>query len=423
MNILIIAYDWTPRNVISTHRIYSFAKYWSKMGHKITLLTSKKYVFDKPLDLFLPRLKKVKVISIDNKNYTRYLGYLFFFSNFLRKVKFFLSSKFNFSINLKYNWYKNADTYLKKSKKNFDVVVSSYGPAEAHLLACNVKKKNKNIIWFADYRYLWYKFSNNPKIKRLESKTVGKYADCVSGVSIYIKKKITSYLNIPAINIYNGFDIDKAIIEKTFSKIKKNKRVTPLRIIYTGTLFHYRDPKPLLNVLLSLHKKGYFKYGEVVVEFYGERLHYLDQILKDNPNYLFLVKRIGHVTFNKSLLIQKKAGLLLLLENSFIHNKGNLTGKLFEYIFSGSPILLLGCEHKTEIVEILKKTGTGIAFSPKENTKLENFLKKIITKKRLTNFYRPKIKNILEYTRKNQAEKMLFEIKKYYNNKNNTSIK
>ena len=98
MNILIIAYDWIPRNVISTHRIYSFAKYWSKMGHKITVLTSKKKVFDKPLDLFLPRLKKVKVISIDNKNYTRYLDYLFFFSNFLRKVKFFLSSKFNFSI-------------------------------------------------------------------------------------------------------------------------------------------------------------------------------------------------------------------------------------------------------------------------------------------------------------------------------------
>ena len=131
---------------------------------------------------------------------------------------------------------------------------------------------------------------------------------------------------------------------------------------------------------------------------------------------------MGHVSFAKSLLIQKKAGLLLLLENSLFHNKGNLTGKLFEYIFSGSPILLLGCEHKSEIVKILKKTGTGIAFSLKEKTKLENFLKEIITKK-LTNFYRPKIKHILEYTRKYQAEKMLFEIKKYYNNKNSNPIK
>jgi hypothetical protein len=334
-----------------------------------------------------------------------------------------LINKLNYPVNLNYNWYKNAGTYLKKSKKNFDAVVSSYGPAEAHLLALDVKKKNKNIVWFADYRDLWSQFSNNPKIKRLELKTVGKYADCATAVSIYIKKKINSYLNIPAINIYNGFDIDKAKIKKTFLKIKKNKKVTPLRIIYTGTLFYHRDPKHLLNALFSLHKKGYFKYGEVVVEFYGERLHCLDQFLKDNPSYLFFVKRIGHVSFAKSLLIQKKAGLLLLLENSLIHNKGNLTGKLFEYIFSGSPILLLGCEHKTEIVKILKKTGTGIAFSPKENTKLENFLKEIITKKKLTNFYRPKIKHLLEYTRKFQAEKMLLEIKKYYNNKNNTSIK
>jgi hypothetical protein len=423
MNILIIAYDWIPRNVISTHRIYSFAKYWSKMGHKITVLTSKKKVFDKPLDLFLPRLKKVKVISIDNSNYTKYLGFLFLFSNFLRKVKFFFFNKLNYNFNLKYNWYKNASEYLKKSKNNFDIVVSSYGPEEAHLLGSDLKKNNKNIIWFADYRDLWSQFSIDSKTKRLELKTVGKYADCLTGVSVYIKKQINSFLNIPALSIYNGFDIDKAKIKKTFLKIKKNKKVLPLRIIYTGTLFNYRDPTPLFKVLFSLYKKGYFKYGEVVVEFYGERLSYLDKFLENNPAYLLFVKKMGHVSFAKSLSIQKKAGLLLLLESSLSHNKGNLTGKFFEYIFSGSPILLIGCEHKTEIVKLLKKTATGIAFSPKEYTKLENFLKEIITKNKLPNFYRPKVKNILEYSRKNQAEKMLFEMKKYYSYKNNTFIK
>ena len=75
-NILIIAYDWPPRNVISTHRVYSFAKYWSKIGHTITVLTAKKKFFDRPLDLFLPRLPNVKVINLDYKSYVSYFNFL-----------------------------------------------------------------------------------------------------------------------------------------------------------------------------------------------------------------------------------------------------------------------------------------------------------------------------------------------------------
>ena len=32
LKITIITYSWPPRNSISTHRPYSWAKYWSKKG-------------------------------------------------------------------------------------------------------------------------------------------------------------------------------------------------------------------------------------------------------------------------------------------------------------------------------------------------------------------------------------------------------
>ena len=43
--ILIISYDWTPRNSIGVHRPYSWAKYWSLNGYEVTVLTSKKKIF------------------------------------------------------------------------------------------------------------------------------------------------------------------------------------------------------------------------------------------------------------------------------------------------------------------------------------------------------------------------------------------
>jgi hypothetical protein len=409
-NILIVAYDWPPRNVISSHRAYSFAKYWSKMGHTITVLTAKKKFFDRPLDLSLPRLPNVKIINLDYKSYLVYFSFLIIFYNILRKVKYFFSKNLNLEFNLKSNWLISAKTYIQNKKLNFDIMVSSFGPPESHLIAYEIKNKNKNIFWVADYRDFWSQNIDDNKHQQDEKKYVGKNANLLTCVSEYIKKKISAYLNIEAIKIYNGYDFNKAEIKKKLFP-KKKIELIPLRIIYTGTLFEHRDPTPLFEAIFRLYEKRYINYGEILVEFFGERLFHLDRILKKNPRYKFFVKRHEHVEYKKSLSLQKNAGLLLLLESSISHKMGNLTGKLFEYMASGRPILLIGCQHKSEISQILRKTGTGMSFSPKENYKLEGFIKKIITKKNI-NFYRPKLENIIKYSRKSQSEKMLSEINK-----------
>jgi hypothetical protein len=409
-NILIIAYDWPPRNVISTHRVYSFAKYWSKMGHTITVLTAKKKFFDRPLDLSLPRLRNVKVINLDYKSYVSYFNFLIIFHNLLRKIKYFFSRNLNLQFNLKSNWLISAKTYIQNKKLNFDIIVSSFGPAECHLIAYEIKNKNKNTFWVADYRDFWSQHTNNNKEKQSEKKYVGENANLVTCVSEYLKKKIHLFLNIESIKIYNGYDFDKYEIKKRLFT-KKKIEIIPLRIVYTGTLFEHRDPTPLFEAIFRLYEKKYINYGEIVVEFFGERLFLLDEILKKNPRYKFFVKRHESVGYKKSLSLQKNAGLLLLLESSISYKMGNLTGKLFEYMVSGRPILLIGCQHKSEISQIVRKTGVGISFSPKENYKLEGFIKKIVTKKKI-NFYRPKLENIIKYSRKSQSEKMLSEINK-----------
>ena len=49
MNVVIITYDWPPRNAVSVHRPYSWAKYLAELGVDVTILTAAKRSFDEPL--------------------------------------------------------------------------------------------------------------------------------------------------------------------------------------------------------------------------------------------------------------------------------------------------------------------------------------------------------------------------------------
>ena len=44
LKIVIISYSWPPRNAISVHRPYSWARYWSEQGNDVTVLTAKKQI-------------------------------------------------------------------------------------------------------------------------------------------------------------------------------------------------------------------------------------------------------------------------------------------------------------------------------------------------------------------------------------------
>ena len=70
---------------------------------------------------------------------------------------------------------------------------------------------------------------------------------------------------------------------------------------------------------------------------------------------------MGHVSREKALQAQRNADLLLLLESSNEESRGVLTGKIFEYIASGRPIICIGSRLDFEIGQTLFKTGSGIS--------------------------------------------------------------
>jgi glycosyltransferase involved in cell wall biosynthesis len=75
--------------------------------------------------------------------------------------------------------------------------------------------------------------------------------------------------------------------------------------------------------------------------------------------------------------------ILFLILPDHKSNKSIITGKLFEYIASGKPIICLGPEDG-DAAEIIKTAGSGKTFKYTDDKGIYNFFKSLIENKKET---------------------------------------
>ena len=74
LNILIISHSFPPYMNVGGLRAYSWAKYWSELGHNITVMTSKnrgEFSYTSIFKIDMP--ENIEIIEIDNPLY-KYFG-------------------------------------------------------------------------------------------------------------------------------------------------------------------------------------------------------------------------------------------------------------------------------------------------------------------------------------------------------------
>jgi glycosyltransferase involved in cell wall biosynthesis len=414
--ILIITYNWPPRNAIGTHRPYSWAKYWSEYGAEITVLTAKKYAFDAPLDLDLNIPSKVVVHEIPYLNLSNKSSQIFrwrFLRTLAKKVKKVFMVAFGLSIDPRLGWVKCSRPIAHKLAHDIDIVISTYGPAASHLIAKEMKLENPKIRWIADYRDLWSinytdrspEWAKRSLMKR-ELDTIVGFSDGASTVSVGLSKKLQEFLGLPVIVSFNGYDISNERLLNNLTKSKKIHKQTPIKIIYTGAIYKgYRDPSPLFDAISILDKKGIIVPGDIAVEFYGGSLGSLEKCnyYRDCFQYIDIK---GHVSRDHSLFAQSNADLLLLLESPHPDASLGLTGKIFEYIATGVPVMSLGSSKNSAIDELLSETGTGYCFEDSVS-EITDALLALLDGKNFP-WFKPNYDKISFYSRENQA-KILYE--------------
>jgi glycosyltransferase involved in cell wall biosynthesis len=423
MKILIVSTFFPPTNSIASLRPYSWAKYWSKMGHEVTVLTTKKnqHETDLKLDcsmfrivevpLWIPfanvyRNEKKIIINQDNLNIKQILLKQIkrLYDIFTQKTGCFLTCRYP---DWNDYWAKKALQFV--AEHQWDLVVSTGGPYSVHRVGYFLKKKKWTKKWVIDWRDLWTKnhiYKGFPLFHPLEKyleKIFHNNADLITAVSEPLAYALRQMTRTPVEIIYNGFDSDD-FIDLLRRPRKDNNR---LEIVYTGTIYRpYQDPSPFFEALSQLIKQGYITKKDVHITFAGNQADVSDLAQQHNiiDSYTFA----GFLPRNKALEMQYDADIVLFLEFEKQGVEGVLTGKLFEYLFIAREIWGIGCSNTTEPGSLIEKSNSGIAFG-KDIEKIKAYIMKRINNKSF--FENKKNYNIIHnYERKMQAEIMLQKI-------------
>jgi Glycosyltransferase Family 4 len=254
----------------------------------------------------------------------------------------------------------------KLADHQFDAIISTAPPISSHLVGRYAKKVLRR-PWVADFRDLWTQnLESKPSLtrpfeRRLEKSLVGD-ADALVTVSDDWAAKLRSlYRDVPVHAITNGFDPDDFP--------SRDVRLTELfTITYAGLLYQgKRDPTPLLEAAQELIAEGKVAPAKFRMRFYGPvEPWFTAAIAKYGLQEVTEVP--GVIPRTAAIDRQRESQLLLQLGWDDRREKGQHTGKLFEYLGSRRPILALGGAPGA-MSDVLDHTGAGVHLQTKDELK------------------------------------------------------
>lgn len=366
--IIIITYYWPPAGGVSVQRWLKFVKYLPDHGWQPVIFTADHGDYpieDKKLSSQIPEgVEVVKVPFFDPRSVVKLLlpkeksnsdkkkdnlDRLFYIPaeerTWQQRCMLWIRSNLFIPDARKY-WIEPCTkailNYLDKNKVG--VIVSNGPPNSAHLIGLNVKNKT-GIKWMADFRDPWtfaeyfdlLPLSRNSRIKHLDlEKQVLQKSDLVSIVSESWKEEYALKQPKRIEVLHNGFD------EEDFVGVKKNRETENFVIGHVGTLQNDRNPKGLWEALQSLLEKEKPPFGSFKVKLVGV----VDEAVVESIKEVGLeevLDQVGVVSHKEAIQHMMDTDLLLLIINeSRANEKGRLTAKIYEYLATGNPILMIG---------------------------------------------------------------------------------
>ncbi len=392
--ILYITYYWPPSGGAGVQRSLKFVKYLGEFAVEAFVLTvDPKYASYPILDPSLeneinPEIKVSKTSSfeplrlfsaISGKNKIPHGG----FSNTSKDGAFTKIFKFirgNFFIpDARRGWVRYAVRKAVEIIKlnDIDLVVISSPPHSSQLIGLKLKKLLPNCKWIADLRDPWtdiyyYKdLMHTLPSRQLDLKyerLVLENCDAAIVVSDEIKKLYTSKSS--------QIDPDKfVVIPNGFDSSDFEQGIVPEQdcfcITYVGTIADNYDPEIFFEAFHFLVNE--FPKHKLRLRFVGSISAKIEELIRFHK-LEGKIELIPHTSHKEAIRYMQKASLLLLIIPAVANDKGILTGKLFEYIGSGRPIVAIGPSNG-DAAKILEKSNCGRIFNRSELEALKEHLR------------------------------------------------
>jgi glycosyltransferase involved in cell wall biosynthesis len=132
-------------------------------------------------------------------------------------------------------------------------------------------------------------------------------------------------------------------------------------LTYTGSLYGKRHPGALLSALKELLDEHPVMRERFRLSFVGRVDPSFVEAFVTLGN---VVEYAGYVPHHESIRRLMSSTALLLIVDDSPASRGIVTGKLFEYLGSGRPILALAQEG--EAADLIRKTNSGLTAPPND---------------------------------------------------------
>lgn len=439
-NILVIAYYYPPKGGIGVQRTVKFIKYLNKLGYNVHVLTVNEEqcgsLVDHSLNRDLNQDIKVhrtyireghltdRVLSIISRNREskpaaessdsgkgRSTGFKSFLLKFGKKL--FLSfCSLVYVPDAQKGWVNYAVEEAKKviKENNIDVIFSTSSPYTSHLIGYRLSRE-LHVKWVADFRDPWVSnsFTNYNSITRKLNSRLEKRvilgADRVISVSQpiiddfllrYPQQKKDKFAVVT-----NGYDEDD-FEHLDLNLSDNNSRFT---ILYNGTLYGNESPEEFFSAIHNLISSNRMDKDKIKIKFIGDMGSIQKEAYTQYKNlYPEVFERSDFIAHGESLMELCKANALLLILSDFPGNERIYTGKLFEYIRTGKPVL--GIIPDGVARDLIMETRSGYAAYPSDIEEIEKIILKSYTRFINNNPIKPDWDKIRKYSRQNLASKL-----------------
>lgn len=301
-------------------------------------------------------------------------------------------------------WIKPSVNFLRGicEQNDFKAIITTGPPHSMHLIGRDLKRKT-GIPWLADFRDPWsnWEFLDTLKLskwarrkhQKLEA-SVFKEADSLMTISPTFKNEMEGIGAKNVQVVLNGYD--PADIPASLSTPDFQSPV--LEIVYSGVIDGIRDPFPLLKALKIVFGDT---TGRVRLTFVGRVNESIKHLVAEDSWFNNHIILPGYVSHKEVFSYYEKAQLLLLILTNTKNAKGNIPGKLFEYMATGREILALG-DPQGDTSSIIKASGAGKVFAHTDESGLVQFLRNFLNEGE-SNLDKPDLK---KYSRKNITQQL-----------------
>lgn len=389
--VLLICNYFAPDHAIAAVRITKLAKYLRENGYEVEVLTETK---DGGTDELLGNdAKGIKVYYAENSS--RYIRFREWYEKLIEPHK---TKRFNnlenrkrinpktgnvefYTFEVAYPLIGSLDYLVGQLKqidlcrsvkrelrieKHYDYVITSYGDSFAYFAGRYFHKNHKDTAWIFDIRDAVYRYKFTPAyvsfLPKIYERYIWKHADCITGISKGICKRVPLRFRRKVHCLTNGYDLSDRVEVKS-ERINSDEMV----FTYTGSMYGgIRDLTVLFKAVRKLIQKGEMCEDRVSFHYAGNGPAF--EIFKSQAKPFGLDDRCvmhGKLSRRESLELQQGSDILLVASYDYKDQEGGvITGKIFEYMTAGCPVIsiMMGDIEHSELTQIVEKTNIGMAY-------------------------------------------------------------